>query len=637
MVAGLRLWGVLLLTVAATSVAGQAGDGPAESLTEFAPGWIEETLETVRIPGVIMTLVIDSRGVMARGFGLENVAEGRPATGDSRFRVGSVSKPVTATSSLIAMARNGIMADHDLRDLLSELPIDPALREPLTFHHLLTQTGGFSESLFGQHVRAPRDFLPLGDYLALHLPPRFTRPGHMISYNDHHTALAGYAVELLESRPFHAAARDILFAPLGMVRTSFDQHALHAAAGDAAIATSYRLDRGAFVPYAPDLIMTAPAAGLITTASDMGRYMEHLLARGGDMPLMPRELYDRQLSVQFRHRAPFAGRAYGFAERRQGPTVVLFKDGQASGFAARMVLVPDVGLGVFVAINRSILGPMGATNDASRFLKDYTAAIVDRALPPGQEGEAAKDRAPKPLAGVPSEFAAGIYRTTVAARHSWEKILSSMETVTISSLPGGAISAGGGPYVPVGENLYQWHEGGPYYLAFLRSEERPDEGARERADDASPASYLLAGTASYERVPWFGGHEGTNVLVSFFFLVAVGALVAGAGAWRLHRLVPWNRGAISAAALRLLFFVLFGLTLFLTDPQDLFYGMPLGIGVALALPVLAMGADLWAVRDFVGADRGGTFAHVLALVHVTGAMTFPAWLAYWNLLAWHTG
>ena len=491
----MKIWKTLLAACAAmlcvlTAQANAQGADP-EALSEFATTWVEAERGETEIPGVIAALVVDGEVVLARGWG--------EADGDTRFRVGSVSKPVTATAALLAMAEFGVAPDDDLRGLFDALPIRPPLTTPLSFHELLTQTGGFSESLSGQHVTDPDEFLSLEGYLRRRLPPRFEEPGRVITYNDHHTALAGYAVEQLAEAPFadYVAAR--LFAPLGMDHSTFDQIDIVESTA-MPLARSYHLVNGGPAPYGRDLIMTTPAAGLATTATDMGRYLAFLL--DPDAPLLPAVLHERQRTVQFRNDPRLRGRGYGFAEASQGGHLVLYKDGQANGFGARMVIVPDLGIGIFVAVNRSVLGPMGRRNAAGDFLRNFTGAVLGEAIAPLTEFEA-----PEMLSGVDSRAFAGTYRTTVAARHTWELLLAMTDTVRVVARDDGAIEVGGGRYVPVDEGLYQWHEGGPFYVAF------------EHFAEGGP-DYLILGSGSYERVPWYGAQEGAGAIILGVALIA---------------------------------------------------------------------------------------------------------------------
>jgi len=586
------------------TVHAHAQDVESELLEEFAASWIETERVEADIPGVIAALVVDGEVVMARGWG--------EADGDTRFRVGSVSKPVTATTALLAMAEFDIAPEDDLRDLLGALPIRPSLTTPLTFHDLLTQTGGFSESLSGQHVTDPDDFQSLENYLRRRLPPRFEEPGRIITYNDHHTALAGYAVEQLASAPFADYAALRLFTPLGMNHSTFDQRDIVGSETNP-LALSYHLTGEGLVPYGRDLIMTSPAAGLATTAGDMGTYLAFLL--DPDAPLLPATLHQRQRNVQFRGDPRLRGRGYGFAETSRGGHLVLYKDGQANGFGARIVIVPELGLGIFVAVNRSVLGPMGRRNEAGDFLRDFTGAVLAGVIPPA--GESAL---PQMLSGVDSRAVAGTYRTTVAARQSWELLLAMTDTARVVAYDDGAIAVGGGRYVPVDEGFYQWHEGGPFYVAFERFE-------------ADGREYLIIGSGSYERVPWYGVQEGAGAVILGVAFVALLMIVGGVIAAMRGRGMGWSRFAAAGSVARLGFVATLVGTMMLMDPQGLFYGMPLGVSFAVGLALVSLGADGFSLLAFLRGKKvaiGTTFA----LVYFTSTVVFAWWLHTWNLLGW---
>lgn len=578
-------------------------------LASFAANWIEVHHEEAQVPGVIAALVVDGEIVMTRGWGVADVAAALPADANTRFRVGSVSKPVTATLALLAMQEYGIAPDEDLQRFLSDLPIEPPLEGPLTFHELLAQAGGFSESLSGQHVTDASAFLDLQDYLDRRLPPRFEEPGRVITYNDHHTVLAGYAVERASGEPFADYARARLFAPLGMDHTTFDQFEIVEGA-TAPLAQSYNA-RGEAYPR--DYIMTVPAAGLATTAADMGRYLSFLLDPGEGF-LAP-DLHDRQTSVQFRNDPRLRGRAYGFAETTRGGHLVLYKDGQANGFGARIVIVPDLGLGIFVAVNRSVLGPMGRRNAAGDLLRGFTGAVLEEAVPGLTDFEA-----PRMLEGVDSREYEGVYRTTVAARHTWEKLLAMMDTARVEAMDDGSLRIGSGLYLPVDEGVYAWHEGGGFHIAF------------ERFEEDGP-TYLIFGSGSYERVPWYGDQDGTLKLVTVIAGVGLLMLIASLVALVRHRLKPWRALAALGGVARIGFFATLAGTLALMDPQGLFYGMPLGVSIAVALGLVSLGADGLSLLAFLRAKKNLAVT-ALALVYFASTAVFLWWLNYWNLLGW---
>lgn len=603
--------GKTLLVVCSTSFCilmaqARAQSADPEALAEFATTWIETERGEAEIPGVIAALVVDGEVVLARGWG--------EADGDTRFRVGSISKPVTATAALLAMAEFGVAPDDDLRELFGALPIRPPLTTPLSFHDLLTQTGGFGESLSGQHVTDPDEFLSLEDYLRRHLPPRFEAPGQVITYNDHHTALAGFAVEQLAGAPFAEYVATRLFGPLGMDHSTFDQIDIVESA-TMPLAQSYHLVNGDLVPYERDLIMTTPAAGLATTATDMGRYLSFLL--DPDAPLLPAALHERQRTVQFRNDPRLRGRGYGFAEASQGGHLVLYKDGQANGFGARMVIVPEFGIGIFVAVNRSVLGPMGRRNAAGDFLRDFTGAVLSEAITPLTAFDA-----PEMLQGVDSRAFAGTYRTTVAARHTWELLLAMTDTARVKAHADGAIDVGSGRYVPVDEGLYQWHEGGPFYVAF------------EHFAEGGP-DYLIIGSGSYERVPWYGVQEGASAIILGVAAIAFLMLIGGGFAFARGRGARWSGLAMVGSVVRLGAIGMLAGTLVLMDPQGLFYGMPPSVALAVGLALLAPTFDGLALLSAMRRRPESLSAIMVALIYFVSTAVFIWWLDTWNLLGWH--
>jgi len=596
-----------------------AQNAAGSDLARFAVDWIESEQEEARIPGVITALVVDGEVALAQGFGDADVDAHIAVDANTRFRVGSISKPVTATTALMAMAEFGIAPEDDLRSYLIDLAIRPTLHTPLTLHDLLTHSAGFSESLSGQHVTDPLALLELSEYLQERLPPRFEEPGRIITYNDHHTALVGYVIEQLAQEAFSDYAQRRVFDRLEMARSTFDQNDI-VVNELTPLARSYWVSEDSFMPYEHDFIMTTPAAGLATTAADMGQYLAYLLTPSEDNTLLPEALSTRQVTVQFENDPRLRGRAYGFVESTRGGYLVLYKDGQANGFGARLLIVPELGLGVFVAINRSVLGHMGGPNEASRFLRAYTSAVLDEAIASSETA----NNVPNILEGVDSRAFEGTYRTTVAARHTWEKLLAVTDTAHVAAMPDGSIMVGNGHYVPVDEGIFQWHEGGPYFVGF-------------EASDNDPARYLLIGSGSYERVPWYGVMDGAAKIVGGVAATALIMLIAGGILWRRGHFAPWAGFALVGSAGRLVFVAILAATLFLMDPQVLFYGMPFGLRVAVGVALGALVFDGLAFISFARGGGRGLISVGIVTFYFASSAIFAWWLSYWNLLGWQMG
>ncbi len=575
---------------------------------EWEDTFIEEQMASHRIPGVAIAIVTPDHIEHLKGFGFADIDNEIPVDPDTVFRVGSNSKPITASTVMALVSNYDVALDTDLRPYLTDLPIRPSLDQPLTFHQLLSHTAGFNEALFGQHSTVD-DWVALKPYLEQHLPPRFIEPGEIIAYVDFHTALAGYVAEAITGQSFQRYTEDAIFNPLGMTSSTFQQTDLP---GDIAQkrARSYR-DLGThFVPYEFDAIATTPAAGLYTSATDMTKYLQWLLQgwRGGQQTLVPDQAIRDQLSIQARHHAALEGRAYGFAERHFNGWRVLYKDGQATGFNARIVIVPDAEIAFFIVHNVNILEPGGKFSGARNFVRDFTDAFLENRLTERGPLENLEHTPTAPA--LPLTAYTGHFRTAIAARHSWEKLTSAFDTVDVT-VENDQLLVFGRPAHAVGDHLFADAEHGR--LRAFRIEN-------------GKASHIFFGPSAYERTPWFEHPQITGIIaIGFFtsFLVIAASMLVPAG----RRAFGISAGLGSMTCI--VFFAGFSVILLTTDPQIFFHGMSPFLQFTLALPVVALAATGFGFfRSLTG--NGGKFSAVpLAIM-----FAFAAWLWQWNLLGW---
>jgi CubicO group peptidase (beta-lactamase class C family) len=162
LLASLVLAALFLLEGFSFPQTGSLRSEPIEALASTLDDTLPAQVKESHIPGAVLVLVHDGRLVLSRAFGFAEPERQEPMRADTLLRVGSVSKPVTASAVLHLVQSGRIGLHQDLRPILADLPIEPPLSLPLTLHQLLTHTAGFSESLFGQHVSAAADVVDLG-------------------------------------------------------------------------------------------------------------------------------------------------------------------------------------------------------------------------------------------------------------------------------------------------------------------------------------------------------------------------------------------------------------------------------------------------------------------------------------------
>lgn len=564
---------------------------------------------------------------MLRGWGVADTTRDRSVDpAHTVFRVGSNSKALTATAVLHLAANHDIDLHDDLRPLLKDLPIRPPLDRTLTLHHLLTQSAGFNERLFGQHATHPADWQPLSSYLRRHLPPRFIPPGEIIAYNDHHTALAGFVIEKVSGLSFSTYVERNVFEPLGMTLSTFRQTELPDTIEQRIASGHYKSGDGAR-PYKRDFIHTAPAAGLMSTAADMGRYIEALLSNGATSgnKVLSESDWRRQKEIQFRQHPLLTGRAYGFAENTINGVPVLYKDGQVTGFNARLLLIPDHDAGLFVAHNASILGTVANPFlPTAKFNRELSEFVIEQLVPP-ESRNMAQHHGDKPEYVRPAHpnAYAGYYRTTVGSRHTMERLITMFDDVSVHSNKDGTLNIGGFDFMPIGGDLFQYIEGGSSHRAF-----RVENGR---------ATHLFLGSASYQRIPWFGYSNWTlRFAIAFPATFLILALLAG---WLRsrhphgsteHRLCGL---ALSLPLGALFFLFAFGSAIALTDIQVLFKGWPWWIQLARITVFIPIALTAWLAFETVRTFRLPlrTSVRVLLPVLLAVAAAFTGWLDYWRI------
>jgi hypothetical protein len=229
---------------------------------------------------------------------------------------------------------------------------------------LLDHSAGFEDRVLGRFAEDnPRRVRPLELYLRENRPSLVRTPGLLSSDAGYGAALAGEAVGFVSGETFERRAEDQVFVPLGMAHTTFreprdERRGLPAAMPKplrANLAQGYGWrDAGLMADPYEYAGQVAPAGGASSTAGDMARFMRVLLADGRTDT---GTLFGAPVARAFRSPmrltpAGINGWAHGFMTYAlPGGHTGFGHRGEAIAFQSNMVLVPKLGIGVFVAVN----------------------------------------------------------------------------------------------------------------------------------------------------------------------------------------------------------------------------------------------------------------------------------------------
>ena len=167
-------------------------------------------------PGGVVEVVKAGTVVFRKAYGLASVELNVPMQPDMAFRIGSLTKQVTAAAVLTLVEDGKVDLKAPIARYLEGLP---KAWEAVTVEQLLDHTGGIPN-----HTEAPaykrhmRDDLPpaaLLDTYVAHLPLDF-EPGTKFSYSNTGYILLGMLIEKASGQPYPEYLQKRFFEPLGL-------------------------------------------------------------------------------------------------------------------------------------------------------------------------------------------------------------------------------------------------------------------------------------------------------------------------------------------------------------------------------------------------------------------------------------
>ncbi|GAB7011981.1 serine hydrolase [Halolamina salina] len=331
------------------------------------------------LPGLSVAVTDADDTLFAEGFGSRDLAGNRPATPETLYGIASCTKSFAGVA-LLQLAESGIC---NLDDPVSAYtPVEFEEPEP-TLHHLLTHSSGLpslgvSETLLARRLRLPDPNVPLGDIEDFYAhvdgadAERTDPPGERFAYCNTGYALLGETVESLTGKPFEEYVAEHVFEPLGMERSTFDDHEFSMADDHM---TQYRqTEDGLMASSLPTRDIGAATGGILTSVSEMAQYLRlHLNggAAAGER-LLDAETLARAHEGYIDVPGTSPGREgpdrqYGYGWFRDegflGDRTLLGHSGSITVSSAYQGFLPDEGVGVALAANTSPAFPLGVVGE----------------------------------------------------------------------------------------------------------------------------------------------------------------------------------------------------------------------------------------------------------------------------------
>jgi CubicO group peptidase (beta-lactamase class C family) len=351
----------------------------ATDVQAFFDNYIGAKMAENHVAGVTLSVVDAGQVLFEKGYGYSDVARQVPVDPDrTEFVLGSLSKTFTWTAVMQLVEQGKLDLDTDVNKYL-DFTIPATYSQKITLNNLMAHNAGFEESRYQQMKPMGEAPEALGQWVKTHVPARIRPPGQYSAYANYNAALAGYIVERASGMTFDDYVEKNILTPLGMEHTTSRQPVPDPLAGDTT--QMYTYVGGTYQPQ-PSYDVTlnaAPAGSFRSTAGDMGRFMLAHLDDGqyaGKAMLRPATA-QLMHSRSFTHDPRVNGMAHGFWEMDMNGQRVIGHAGSHFICNSLLMLLPERGLGVFIAANSQgsmdFLGPMA--------FNGFERAFLDRFFP----------------------------------------------------------------------------------------------------------------------------------------------------------------------------------------------------------------------------------------------------------------
>src|SRR5688500_3642295 len=295
---------------------------------EMLERFVTHEMADNELPAISIALVDDQQIVCAKGFGFADPQAKVPATAETIYRVGSVSKLFTDIAVMQLVEQRKLDLDAPVTRYLPDFRPRNPFGKKITLRQLMSHRAGL--------VREP----PVGNYFETTAPSlartvaslNRTRlvyaPAPTIKYSNAAMPVVGYVLERTQREPFAKYLKRTVLEPMGLRHSAFEpEPALVARLAKAQMWTQHG---EVFTAPAFELGM-APAGSMYATMPDLARFMMVLF--NGGAPVLRRETLEQMWTPQFAAAGATSGFGLGFGLGQLEGQRVVRHGGAIYGFA----------------------------------------------------------------------------------------------------------------------------------------------------------------------------------------------------------------------------------------------------------------------------------------------------------------
>jgi len=320
------------------------------------------------VPGIGVAVVQDGELVWSTGFGMADLENFVPATASTLFRLGSISKSITATAVMQLSERGKLDLDAEVQKYC---PAFPKKEWPITTRELLGHLGGIRHYNADGKGDIPDDsakhFANMEESLQIFAgDPLVAKPGTKFHYSTYGYTVLGCVLEGASSEKYADYAKENIFDPAGMEETQADNFF----AVVSHRSRWYHKDKSGVVQNAGvlDSSYKIPGGGLISSADDMARFEIALMAGKLLKPATREAMWTPEKAADGSQN----GYALGWGTMKRYGLALVEHTGSQQGTSTSIILVPERRAGIVVLANMDGVDAAALSTEILKIALDLT-------------------------------------------------------------------------------------------------------------------------------------------------------------------------------------------------------------------------------------------------------------------------
>jgi CubicO group peptidase (beta-lactamase class C family) len=245
-----------------------------QTAIEYIPSWMQFQMRASEQPGCIIAIAHRDDLLLEQAFGCADLSTGEKLTPRHRFRVASHSKSFTSAAIMKLREQRKLRLDDSVGEFVQEL--HPELAQ-VTIAQILSHSAGIiRDGADSGQFSDRRPYFDKNELMADFQRPLTIEPNTRFKYSNHGYGLLGFVIEAITQEPYRAWIKREIVDAAGLLETEPDMPIAKDAPFARGHTTRLPLGERLVIPGDNQTNAIAPAAGFVSTASDLARYFAQL-------------------------------------------------------------------------------------------------------------------------------------------------------------------------------------------------------------------------------------------------------------------------------------------------------------------------------------------------------------------------